>query len=123
MGACGYLLKDARPEDLVGGVQAAAAGDSMISPRIAARLVARLRDAAPVALTPAVNSLGEADLTERELEILRLVARGKENSAIAEELFISPKTVKNHVASILGKLHIENRIQAAVVAVRAGLVQ
>ena len=58
---------------------------------------------------------------EREVQILRLIADGKENSAIARELYISPKTVKNHVASILGKLEIDNRVQAAVVAVRSGL--
>jgi DNA-binding NarL/FixJ family response regulator len=122
VGACGYLLKDARAEDIVQGVRAAAAGESMISPRIASRLVMRLREAAPVE-NPSVGELSDAELTDREMEILRLIACGKENSAIADELFISPKTVKNHVASILGKLNIENRIQAAVVAVKSGLVQ
>jgi DNA-binding NarL/FixJ family response regulator len=121
VGACGYLLKDARAEDIVQGVRAAAAGDSMISPSIAGRLVARLREAWLPAATVA-TALDEADLTGREVEILRLIAHGKENSVIAQELFISPKTVKNHVASILSKLEIENRIQAAVVAVRQGLV-
>jgi two-component system nitrate/nitrite response regulator NarL len=121
VGACGYLLKDARAEDIVQGVRAAAAGDSMISPRIAGRLVARLRESGSPAATVA-PALNEADLTGREVEILRLIGHGKENSAIAQELFISPKTVKNHVASILSKLEIENRIQAAVVAVRQGLV-
>jgi DNA-binding NarL/FixJ family response regulator len=122
VGACGYLLKDARAEDIVQGVRAAAAGESMISPRIASRLVMRLREAAPTE-HPSVAELSDAELTDREVEILRLIACGKENSAIADELFISPKTVKNHVASILGKLKIDNRIQAAVVAVRSGLVQ
>jgi DNA-binding NarL/FixJ family response regulator len=121
VGACGYLLKDARAEDIVQGVRAAAAGESMISPRIAGRLVARLRETGSPAAA-AAPALDDADLTGREVEILRLIAHGKENSAIAQELFISPKTVKNHVASILSKLEIENRIQAAVVAVRQGLV-
>jgi two-component system nitrate/nitrite response regulator NarL len=121
VGACGYLLKDARAEDLVHGVEAAAAGESMISPRIAGRLVARLRAVEAPAMTVDAG-FDDADLTEREVQILRLIAHGKENSAIATELFISPKTVKNHVASILSKLEIENRIQAAVVAVRQGLV-
>jgi DNA-binding NarL/FixJ family response regulator len=121
VGACGYLLKDAKAEDIVQGVRAAAAGDSMISPRIAGRLVARLREAGSPAATVDA-ALDDADLTGREVEILRLIGHGKENSAIAEELFISPKTVKNHVASILSKLEIENRIQAAVVAVKQGLV-
>jgi len=117
-GACGYLLKDASAHDLVAGVTAAAMGHSMISPRVAGRLVQRLREAP----APAPAAADDGDLTRREVEILRLIAHGKENSAIARELFISPKTVKNHVASILGKLEIDNRIQAAVVAVRRGLV-
>ena len=118
-GACGYLLKDARAEEIVAGVRAAVAGDSMISPRIAGRLVTRLREVG----RPEVDHDGqvEAELTQREVEILRLIASGKENAAIAQELYISPKTVKNHVAAILDKLEIENRIQAAVVAVRCGL--
>ena len=117
-GACGYLLKDAASADIVAGVRAAAAGDSMISPRIAGKLVARLRDVAREASSaPRLD----ADLTLREVEVLRLVAHGKENAAIAQELYISPNTVKNHVASILDKLHLENRIQAAVAAVRSGI--
>jgi DNA-binding NarL/FixJ family response regulator len=118
-GACGYLLKDARSEDIVAGIRAAFAGDCMISPQIAGRLVSRLRESDGSRVTqPEVH----ASLTDREVEVLTLVAHGKENSAIAEELYISPRTVKNHVASILDKLAIENRIQAAVVAVKSGLV-
>jgi DNA-binding NarL/FixJ family response regulator len=118
-GACGYLLKDARSEDIVAGVRAAFAGDCMISPQIAGRLVSRLRESGGARATqPEVD----ASLTSREVEVLTLIAHGKENSAIAEELYISPRTVKNHVASILEKLAIENRIQAAVVAVKSGLV-
>jgi DNA-binding NarL/FixJ family response regulator len=115
-GACGYLLKDAGAPDLLTAVRVAAEGQSMISPRIAGHLVRRLRESAPA-------RRGEADahLTYRELEILRLVSEGKENAQIADELFISPKTVKNHVAHILDKLAIENRIQAAVFAVRSGI--
>jgi DNA-binding NarL/FixJ family response regulator len=119
-GACGYLLKDAGTDEVLAGVHAALAGDTMISPRIAGRLVARLRETG--------GSRGEqkrqldVDLTTREVEVLKLIAHGKENSAIAQELYISPKTVKNHVASILEKLAIENRIQAAVAAVKSGLV-
>jgi two-component system NarL family response regulator len=117
-GAAGYQLKDASPHDLLAAVRASSEGESLISPRIAGHLVRRLREggstrSAVVGTAP--------DLTEREVEILRLVAEGKENSVIAGELFISPKTVKNHVASILDKLAIENRIQAAVFAVRTGI--
>ena len=121
-GACGYQLKDAPATDLVRAVVAAAVGESLISPRIAAHLVKRLRDTAPPASSAtAQDDTGE--LTTREVEILRLVAEGKENSQIGEELYISPKTVKNHVANILDKLEIENRIQAAVFAVRAGIAR
>jgi DNA-binding NarL/FixJ family response regulator len=116
-GACGYQLKDASALDLVTSVQIAAQGESMISPRIAAHLVTRLRENGR-AVEPEPTT---ADLTVREVEVLRLVAEGKENSEIADALVISPKTVKNHVASILEKLAIDNRIQAAVVAVRRGL--
>jgi NarL family two-component system response regulator LiaR len=119
-GACGYQLKDASAPELVESVLAAGRGESMISPRVAAHLVNRLRATA----SPAPDEEPIArDLTQREVEILRLVAEGKENSQIAGELFISAKTVKNHVASILDKLAIENRIQAAVFAVRAGIAR
>jgi DNA-binding NarL/FixJ family response regulator len=119
-GACGYQLKDASAPELVASVLAAGRGESMISPRVASHLVNRLRAPAP----PTAADEGTAsDLTGREVEILRLVAEGKENAQIAGELFISPKTVKNHVASILDKLAIENRIQAAVFAVRAGIAR
>jgi DNA-binding NarL/FixJ family response regulator len=121
-GACGYQLKDASAADLVYGVRAAAMGQSTISPRIAAHLVKRLRETAPP-VTDATQDEQAGDLTTREVEILRLVAEGKENSQIAGELYISPKTVKNHVASILGKLSIENRVQAAVFAVRTGIAR
>lgn len=119
-GACGYLLKDASRDEVVAGVRAALAGDSMISPRIAGRLVARLRETGRSRAEQERER--EVDLTTREVEVLKLVAHGKENSAIAQELYISRNTVKNHVASILEKLAIENRIQAAVVAVKSGLV-
>ena len=119
-GACGYLLKDASTDEILAGVHAALAGDSMISPRIAGRLVARLRETGGSRAEEGRKL--DVDLTTREVEVLRLIAHGMENSAIAQELYISPKTVKNHVASILEKLDIENRIQAAVAAVKSGLV-
>lgn len=118
-GATGYLLKDAEGAEIVAGIRSAAAGDAMISPRIAGRLVERLREVGERNENEGVEPDG---LTERELGILRLIAAGMDNAAIAEELIISPKTVKNHVASILEKLELENRIQAAVYAVRRGLV-
>jgi DNA-binding NarL/FixJ family response regulator len=119
-GACGYQLKDASAADLVYAVRVAAQGQSLISPRIAAHLVKRLRETQPAVQVVEDDA---SDLTTREVEILRLVAEGKENSQIAGELYISPKTVKNHVASILGKLAIENRVQAAVFAIRTGIAR
>jgi DNA-binding NarL/FixJ family response regulator len=120
-GACGYLLKNASVEDIVSGIRAAAAGESLISPPIASKLLTRLR-ADQQEAAEAVPEPARADLSEREVEVLRLLAAGKDNAEIAQELFISPKTVKNHISSILAKLQIENRIQAAVYAVRSGLV-
>ncbi len=115
-GACGYLLKEAPIHQIVDGIEAAARGESAISPRIASQLVRRLRE--PADYDPALTG---ADLTPRELEVLELLARGMDNIAIARTLFLSQHTVKSHVSSILAKLQVENRIQAAVRAVRAGL--
>jgi DNA-binding NarL/FixJ family response regulator len=114
-GARGYLLKQATIEEIAAGVRAAAAGEALVSPRVAAQLLKRLRGPAPSA--PAGPGL-----TERELDVLRLVAEGRDNQEIAEALTISPRTAKNHVASILAKLGLDNRIQAAVYAVRRGIV-
>ncbi len=118
-GACGYLLKDSSIDQLMAGIRAAAAGESLISPQIAAKVLQRLR--AQSADTVAAETI-RAELSERELEVLRLIANGKDNAEIARELFISPKTVKNHISNILMKLQIDNRIQAAVYAVRSGIV-
>jgi DNA-binding NarL/FixJ family response regulator len=116
-GACGYVLKDAPVEQIIEGIRAAERGESFISPRIARHLIRRLRE--PQEVEP---SLTGADLTARELEVLDLLARGLDNSEIASALFLSQHTIKNHVSSILLKLQVENRIQAAVRAVRGGLV-
>jgi DNA-binding NarL/FixJ family response regulator len=115
-GACGYLLKTAPPDDIVRAIEAAHAGDSTISPRVATRLVERVRATARSAPPP------PSTLTARELEILRLIVEGRENGEIAEILVISPSTAKNHVAHVLDKLGMHNRVQAAVYAVRTGLV-
>lgn len=118
-GACGYLLKDSGAEEIVAGVRAAAAGHSHLSPQIASLLLERLMGSfAAVDLPDDVAPR----LTEREMEVLGLIAAGKENGEIAESLVISQHTVKNHVSSILAKLEVENRIQAAVYAVRQRLV-
>jgi DNA-binding NarL/FixJ family response regulator len=117
-GACGYLLKDSSIHDLVRGIQAAAVGESLISPQIASKVLQRLRAASTV---PNAAETIRSELSERELDVLRLIANGKDNAEIARELMISPKTVKNHISNILVKLQIENRIQAAVYAVRSGI--
>jgi DNA-binding NarL/FixJ family response regulator len=116
-GACGYILKTAPPEETVRAIAAAHEGDCTISPRVANRLVERVRGTAGRSPGPPPSPL-----TPRELEILRLIVEGRENGEIAEILYISPSTAKNHVAHVLDKLGMQNRVQAAVYAVRSGLV-
>ena len=118
-GACGYLLKSATTQDIVSGIAAASRGDALLSPSVAAKLLERVREA-PV--RPDVPDPASASLTDREIEVLKLLSSGMDNAEIGRTLFISPSTVKNHISSILLKLQIENRIQAAVYAVRSGLV-
>jgi two-component system, NarL family, response regulator LiaR len=115
-GACGYLLKDASVAEIVAGVKAAATGESSLSPHVAARLIEDVRS------REAMTVDGAPELSPRELEVLRLLVQGMDNADIAQELVISVPTVKHHVASILEKLPVQNRIQAAVYAVRAGLI-
>ncbi|HZO61451.1 MAG TPA: response regulator transcription factor [Gaiellaceae bacterium] len=117
-GACGYLLKDATVENVVAGIRSAAIGASLISPTIASKVLQRVRST--TADTDMADAI-RAELSDRELEVLKLIANGKDNAQIAAELVISPKTVKNHISNILMKLQIHNRIQAAVYAVRSGL--
>lgn len=120
-GASGYLLKDDAVEDIVTGVvRAAVAGETLISPRIAAMVVGRLRELTPEHVEPSPSA--DSPLSPREVEVLRLIAAGRDNPDIARELFISQSTVKRHVEAILGKLGVENRVQAAVAAVRRRLV-
>jgi DNA-binding NarL/FixJ family response regulator len=118
-GACGYLLKDSSIRDLIAGIHAASRGESLISPTIASKVLQRLRASNT---QPAIESTIRAELSDREIEVLKLIANGKDNAMIAGELHISPKTVKNHISNILMKLQIDNRIQAAVYAVRSGIV-
>jgi DNA-binding NarL/FixJ family response regulator len=118
-GACGYLLKDSSVDQLIAGIRSAAAGESLISPQIAAKMLQMLR--AQRSSVDAAETI-RAELSEREIEVLKLIASGNDNAEIARALFISPKTVKNHISNILMKLQMENRIQAAVYAVRSGIV-
>jgi two-component system, NarL family, response regulator LiaR len=110
-GAIGYLLKTTEADELCEAIRAAAAGQVRLAPEAAARLMREVRaPESPVALT------------KREAEVLKLVARGKANKQVARELFIDEKTVKSHVHSILSKLNVKSRTQAALYAVRVGLV-
>jgi DNA-binding NarL/FixJ family response regulator len=118
-GACGYLLKDSTIDELMAGIAAAAQGESLVSPAIAAKVLQRLR---ATTTSPREAETIRSELSEREIQVLKLIANGKDNAMIAAELHISPKTVKNHISNILMKLQIDNRIQAAVYAVRSGLV-
>src|SRR3954469_3077703 len=118
-GACGYLLKDSSIQDLLAGIEAASMGESLISPAIAAKVLQRVRASSS---QPEVATTIRSELSDREIEVLKLIANGKDNAMIAGELHISPKTVKNHISNILMKLQIDNRIQAAVYAVRSGIV-
>jgi DNA-binding NarL/FixJ family response regulator len=118
-GACGYLLKDSSIHDLMRGIHAASLGESLISPAIAAKVLQRVR---ATSTEPEIANAIRAELSDREIEVLKLIANGKDNAVIAAELHISPKTVKNHISNILMKLQIDNRIQAAVYAVRSGIV-
>jgi NarL family two-component system response regulator LiaR len=101
------------------GIQSAAIGESLISPTIAGKVLERVRSASA---SPDAAETIRSELSDREIEVLKLIANGKDNAQIAADLHISPKTVKNHISNILMKLQIENRIQAAVYAVRSGIV-
>lgn len=122
-GACGYVVKDVPPEEIVRAVRAVAGGDSVICSQVTGALLDRIR-----AREIPVTARGEkaaaairAALTRRELEIFARLASGRSNQEIGCELSLSENTIRNHLASILAKLHLDNRIQAAVQAVRTGI--
>jgi DNA-binding NarL/FixJ family response regulator len=117
-GASGYLLKDASLEEIAAGIRAAAAGHSAISPRVAGAVVNSVRAARPEEPRCALP-----ELSQREREVLALLANGCDNAEIARRLFLSPSTVKNHVSKLLEKLGVDNRVQAATFAARHDLVQ
>ena len=115
-GAISYLLKDVKASELVEAIRRAAHGEATLHPQVAARLVREFRPGDKGKSNPF------SVLTDREMEVLKLIARGLTNQAIAEELVISLGTVKGHVSNILGKLHLADRTQAAVLAWEKGIV-
>jgi DNA-binding NarL/FixJ family response regulator len=115
-GAQGFLLKDTRPEDLIAAVHAVASGEARLDPAVTAAVVARVRRSG------AVRSHPVELLTEREVDVLRLMAQGMSNAEIAAELFVSTGTVKTHVASVLSKLQVRDRVQAVIAAFESGIV-
>lgn len=114
-GAISYLLKDVSPEDLAHAIRAAQRNEAVLHPEVAARLMQEFS-------TPRPNEAPVEQLTPRELEVLRLIARGKSNKEIADTLIVSEKTVKTHVSNILSKLHLADRTQAAIYALRKRIV-
>jgi DNA-binding NarL/FixJ family response regulator/class 3 adenylate cyclase len=120
-GASGFLLKDVPPEQLVIGIRSVASGDALLAPSVTKRVVEEFVRRPPESARPAPPELEE--LTERELEVLKLIARGLSNAEIAKELFVSDATVKTHVAKILMKLELRDRVQAVVYAYEHGVVQ
>ncbi|MCA1780944.1 MAG: response regulator [Dermatophilaceae bacterium] len=118
-GASGFLLKDVAPDDLVHAVRVVARGETMLAPALISRLLERFSARPPVGSLPP----GLAELTERELEVTRLIARGLSNAEIGGRLFLSEATVKTYVSRLLAKLHLRDRVQVAVLAYESGLVQ
>lgn len=118
-GASGFLLKDAPADDLVAAIRVVAGGEALLAPAVTRRVIEAFATQAP----PTSPVRGLDDLTERETEVLQLIARGLSNGEIAEELFVGETTIKTHVSHILTKLGLRDRVQAVVAAYESGLVQ
>jgi DNA-binding NarL/FixJ family response regulator/class 3 adenylate cyclase len=121
VGASGFLLKDVPPEQLVAGIRSVASGDALLAPSVTRRVIEEFVSRPPASVRALPEQLEE--LTARELEVLKLVARGLSNAEIAKTLFVSETTVKTHVAHVLMKLDLRDRVQAVVLAYESGLVQ
>jgi DNA-binding NarL/FixJ family response regulator len=122
-GACGFLLKDARPQELVHAVRVVAAGEAILSPVVTRRLLDRYAERLPSFEPPTTPAAGSGTLTTRELVVLRLVAKGLSNAEIGTELHLANSSVKTHVSHILAKLGLSQRVQLVVLAYETGLVQ
>jgi DNA-binding NarL/FixJ family response regulator len=120
-GASGFLLKDALAADLVSAIRAVVAGDAVVAPSATRRLIERFLDSGRLPEQDATRRL--AVLTEREREVLALMARGLSNAEIAGQLYLSEGTVKTHVSHLLGKLGLRDRVQAVVLAYETGLIR
>jgi DNA-binding NarL/FixJ family response regulator len=118
-GASGFLLKDVPPEQLVDGIRAVAKGDALLAPSVTRRVIEEFVRRPPQSVRTQPPEL--AELTARELEVLKLIARGLSNAEIAKNLFVSETTVKTHVAHVLMKLDVRDRVQAVVLAYECGL--
>jgi DNA-binding NarL/FixJ family response regulator len=118
-GACGFLLKNATPEDLVAGIRVVAEGNALLAPSVTRRVIAKFaQKPKPRDYTDSLSGL-----TSRELDIMKLVARGKTNAEIAQELFIGEATVRTHVSNLLSKLDLRDRVQIVSFAYESGIVQ
>ena len=118
-GACGFLLKNATPEDLIAGIRVVAEGNALLDPSVTRRVIARF------AQRPKPRDYTDSlkELTPREVDIMKFLARGRTNSEIAEELFLSEATVRTHVSNILCKLDLRDRVQVVIFAYESNLVQ
>jgi len=120
LGASGFLLKNAPPEELINAVRVVAEGNALLSPSVTRRIIAEV---AKKSIRPPRTETLPEDITEREIEVLRLMAQGKSNLEIAGALVVSEATVKTHVSNVLAKLGLRDRVQAVVFAYESGLVQ
>ena len=118
LGASGFLLKNAPPEELIAAVRVVASGEALLSPSVTSRVIGSFASASDPSDRPA----GLDELTDRENQVLRLVAEGLSNAEVAERLIVGEATVKTHVSNLLAKLHLRDRVQAVVLAHRHGLV-
>jgi len=118
-GACGFLLKNATPEDLVAGIRVVAEGNALLAPSVTRRVIAKFaQKPKPRDYTDSLSGL-----TSREVDIMKLIARGKTNAEIAQELFIGEATVRTHVSNLLSKLELRDRVQIVAFAYESGIVQ